>query len=49
MDAAAYITKIMEMEQQYFDPEGFDDEDFDPEAEFLELDNEPMLEWAGVV
>jgi hypothetical protein len=47
MDAAAYITKVMEMEQQYFDPEGFDD--VDPEEEYKELDNDKVLEWGRIV
>lgn len=47
MDAAAYITKVMEMEGQYFDPEGFDE--VDPEEEFKELDNEKALVWEGIV
>ena len=48
MDAAAYITKVMEMEQQYFDPEGLEDE-VDPEAEYEELDNDRMLDYDRVV
>ena len=47
MDAAAYIVKVMEDEQQYFDPEGFGDDD--PEAEFAELENEKVLDWEGLV
>jgi hypothetical protein len=47
MDAAAYITKVMEMEQQYFDPEGFDD--VDPEEEFDELENDKMLDYERIV
>lgn len=47
MDAAAYITKIMEMEQQYFDPEGF--EDVDPEAEYEELNNEKTIDYERIV
>ena len=46
MDAAAYITKVMEMEQHYFDPEGFDE--VDPEDEFAELENDQMLEYERV-
>lgn len=48
MDAAAYITKVMEMEQQYFDPEGFDENE-DPEAEFEELDNEQRMDYTRMV
>jgi predicted phage terminase large subunit-like protein len=47
MDAAAYITKIMEDEAQYFDPEGFDEGD--PEEEFKELDNDKMIEYDRLV
>jgi predicted phage terminase large subunit-like protein len=46
MDAAAYITKIMEMEQQYFDPEGFDESD--PEEEFEELNNDELLDFERI-
>lgn len=47
MDAAAYITKIMEEEGHYFDPDGEDVED--PEKEFEELENEKALEYERVV
>jgi hypothetical protein len=47
MDAAAYITKIMEMEHHYFDPE--DDYKDDPEKEFEELEDEQKLEWDTVI
>lgn len=47
MDAAAYITKIMEMEHHYFDPEGFDDQD--PESEFTDLENEQALEYETLI
>jgi hypothetical protein len=47
MDAAAYITKIMEDEAQYFDPEGFNDED--SEAEFKELDNDKAIDYERMV
>jgi predicted phage terminase large subunit-like protein len=48
MDAAAYITKIMEMEQQYFDPEGFEENE-NPEAEFEELGNDEMMDYERMV
>ena len=47
MDAAAYITKVMEMEGHYFDPEGFDE--VDPEEEFKELDNDKAIEFGRLV
>jgi predicted phage terminase large subunit-like protein len=46
MDAASYITKIMEMEGHYFDPEGFEDKD--PEEDFSELANDKPLDWQRV-
>ena len=47
MDAASYITKIMEMEHHYFDPE--DKYDDDPEKEFEELENEKSLGWDTLI
>jgi len=46
MDAAAYITEIMEKESSYFDPA---DDDDDPEAEFNELDNDKAIDYDRLV
>jgi len=45
MDAAAYITYIMEQEGHYFDP--MDDED--PDAEYEGLENEKMLDFDRLI
>ncbi len=46
MDAAAYITKIMEEEGQYFDPIDADDP---MESEFEQLENEKPLKYKRIV
>ena len=45
MDAASYISKIMEVEGQYFDPIDVEL----TEDEFKDLDNEKPLKYSGVI
>jgi hypothetical protein len=50
MDAAAYVIKMLDELALYFDPPDDDpNEDLDPEEEFRELKNDPLMERALVI
>ena len=44
MDAAAYIIEVMEKEATYFEPDDWTDDPATLEAEFEDLENDPLLD-----
>jgi len=44
MDAAAYIIEVMEKEATYFEPDDWDEDPAVIEAEFADIENDPLLD-----